>query len=318
MLSFFPIIYSDELLYSVLARYHIRSGNQNFSQTDIDLFGYSSRQVGRVTLTNNVKHLAQEIAHLSAHNVKELMHKHTLYPFYKAFLTYIDKRKLEMAMIEKRSGAILEQAKVDPYSYNDRRKYLKFCHLCLESEIEQYGEPYWHRLHQVPGIMVCPHHKIPLIDSSVPIDGKGVHYYAASLSNCNVDIAQVKLVSESIETLLGIATDIQWLMNSRMDFQGMRWLRERYLAQMVKLGLAHKRLRGEVHCDTQELLKSFCTFYGRDCLNLLEHRFILTDGNYLIHCLLSNDLDPKIDRVAHFLITRYLSGSIAEFFTLND
>lgn len=38
MLSFFPIIYKDELLYSVFARYHIKSGNTYPSQTSMDLF----------------------------------------------------------------------------------------------------------------------------------------------------------------------------------------------------------------------------------------------------------------------------------------
>ena len=318
MLGFFSILYQDEILYSGLARYHIRSGNQNFRQTDLDLFGYSSQQICRITLTNNVKHLAKEIFHLSSSSAGALLQHNTLYPFYVTFLTRMEVRKLELATIEKRSGSILDQAKVDLDSYNDSRKYLKFCPLCLESEIEHYGEPYWHRSHQTPGIMICNQHRILLIDSTIPIDGKGIHYYAASLENCPVDREQIELAPKSVETLLGVAADIMWLMNSRIDFQGMRWLRDRYLAKLYKLGLVQKRLRGEFQCDSQQLFESFCAFYGKDCLNLLEPRFIETDGNYLIHCMLSSDLDPKIDRVAHVLITRYLSGSVANFFMQNN
>jgi hypothetical protein len=61
------------------------------------------------------------------------------------------------------------------------------------------------------------------------------------------------------------------------------------------------------------LSQSFVDFYGEACLNLIAPRFVSTDGNYLIHCLFAGDLDPRIDRVAHVLITRYLSGSIINF-----
>jgi TniQ len=317
MLSFFPNLYPDELLYSGLARYHIRSGNKNFRQTDLDLFGYSSGQACRVTLTNNLKGLVKQIAHISYYRVRWLMENHTLYPFYAAFLSPIEIRQLELATIEKRSGSILDRAKVDLDSYNDYRKYLKFCPLCLKAEIDRYGEPYWHRCHQIPGITICTDHQIPLLDSSIPIDGKGIHYHAASLENCPIDREQIELAPESVETLLRVAEDILWLMNSQIDFQGMRWLRDRYLTKLHKLGLAQKLLRGEFQCDWQQLFESFCTFYGKDCLNLLEPRFIQTEGNYLLHCILSSDLDPKIDRVAHVLITRYLSGSVANFFMQN-
>jgi hypothetical protein len=321
IIAFFPILYPDELLYSGLARYHIRSGNRNFQQTDRDLFGYSSQQVCRITLTNNIKYLVEEISYLSTDKIGNLLMYHTLYPFYATLLTRIEVRKLELATIEKRSGSILNQAKVDLDSYNEslaaqggRQKYLKFCPLCLNSEIDRYGEPYWHRNHQIPGILICIEHQRLLLDSTIPIDAKGVHYHAASVENCPVNPEPLALESKTIETLLEIAEDIAWFMNYRMDFQGMRWLRDRYLSKLYKLGWALKLLRGEFKCDAQQLFEGFCTFYGSDCLNLLEPRFIETDGNYLLHCILSSDLDPKIDRLAHVLIIRYLSGSVSNFF----
>ena len=110
---------------------HIRSGNQSFRQTDLDLFGYSSQQACRVTLTNNLKGLVKQIAHISDYRVRSLMEHNTLYPFYAAFLSPIEIRKLGSATIEKRSGSILEQARVDLDSTSDRRKHLKFCPLCF-------------------------------------------------------------------------------------------------------------------------------------------------------------------------------------------
>ena len=316
-LGSFPRLYPDELLYSGLARYHIRSGNQNFRQTDLDLFGYSSQQSCRVTLTNNLKCLVRQIAHVSNYKVRSLMVSHTLYPFYAAFLTPIETRKLESATIEKRSGSILEQAKVDLDSTSDRRKYLKFCPLCLEAEIKQYGEPYWHRLHQMPGLVICTQHQISLLDSSVMIDGHGVHYHAASNENCLIDMEHSELAPDSIKHLLGIATDLVWLVQTSINFRGMGWLRDRYIAELCRRGSVKKLLRGELKFDERELFQSFSDFYGEECLNWIEPRFVDTEGKYLIHCLFAGDLDPKIDRVTHILISRYLFGSIASFWMLH-
>ena len=316
-LASFPRLYPDELLYSGLARYHIRSGNQSFRQTDLDLFGYSSQQACRVTLTNNLKGLVKQIAHISDYRVRWLMENHTLYPFYAAFLTPIETRKLESATIEKRSGSILEQARVDLDSTNDRRKYIKFCPECFDTEVEQYGEPYWHRSHQIPGVIICTKHKILLLDSTVLTDGHGIHYYALNRDCCSIDTTpQVEIEPGHREHLLGIAADLEWLMQVRIDFRGMVWLRDCHITELCRQGSVKKLLRERLKFDEPVLYQSFCAFYGVDCLNAIEPRFKQTEGKYLIHCLFAGDIDPKIDRVAHVLIARYLFGSIDNIFTL--
>ena len=42
MLQYFPTPYPDELWYSVLGRYHVRSGNPNSATTLRELFGAES------------------------------------------------------------------------------------------------------------------------------------------------------------------------------------------------------------------------------------------------------------------------------------
>ena len=39
MISFFPMPYPDELWYSVICRYHIRSGNPSFKYSIRELYG---------------------------------------------------------------------------------------------------------------------------------------------------------------------------------------------------------------------------------------------------------------------------------------
>ena len=57
MLGSFPTPYPDELLYSVVARYHIRSGNKSFRQTHEELFETVELQPDKIVLPNNLNFL---------------------------------------------------------------------------------------------------------------------------------------------------------------------------------------------------------------------------------------------------------------------
>jgi len=45
---------------------------------------------------------------------------------------------------------------------------IKYCPLCAESDVKQYGVSYWHRVHQMPGIEACPYHQVWLIHHALP------------------------------------------------------------------------------------------------------------------------------------------------------
>ena len=87
MLSFFPIPYPDELFYSVLARYHIRSGNRSFQQTHTQLFKSKAKQSNLVYLPNNLNYLANNLPINSKQTVDNWRDNHTLYKFYTTFLS---------------------------------------------------------------------------------------------------------------------------------------------------------------------------------------------------------------------------------------
>lgn len=49
------------------------------------------------------------------------------------------------------------------------RKYMRYCPLCAAIDRKKYGETYWHRKHQLPGVEICLEHRCRLEDSSVGI-----------------------------------------------------------------------------------------------------------------------------------------------------
>ncbi|MBW4599035.1 MAG: TniQ family protein [Calothrix sp. FI2-JRJ7] len=314
MLSFFPIFYSDELLYSALARYHIRSGNKSFRQTDLELFGYSSQQVSKITLTNNLNYLVKNLSFFYRQTFDVLLQNHTLYPFYATFLTPQEAWLLKDSMKKKLSGSILEVAKVATNSTGDSRKFLKFCPTCLKEDEEKYGEPYWHRLHQIPGVLVCSEHSVPLLDSSIPIESKATQYHSASLENCDISISVIHYTDSTLEKLLNLVKDIEWLQNRKIEFKGLAWLRKKYQSCLISQGYISLLPGNKIVFDEQVFFDRIFDFYGKDFLDAIDLNLCTNRGKYFKYCLLGCDINPVIDRVTHILLVKFITNNFIEFF----
>ncbi|WP_414587908.1 TniQ family protein [Scytonema sp. PCC 10023] len=314
MLSFFPNLYPDELLYSALARYHIRSGNKSFRQTDIELFGFHSQQVCRVTLTNNLNYLVNNLPLLSAQTVDNFLQNYTLYPFYATFLTPQEVWLLKDSMRKKLNASILEIAKVARNSIGESQKFLKFCPLCLEEDIQKYGEAYWHRMHQIPGVVVCSTHGVLLQNSSVPIEAKGIHYHAASPENCQLKTQKISRTAPSVKNILILVQEIGWLINSNIVFKGLGWLRNQYKSYLVNQKFMVLLPGGKFRFNETSFSDAIFNFYGQEILEIINPNFIKSPVNFCSMSLLTCDINPVIDRMTHILMIKFLANSLEEFF----
>jgi hypothetical protein len=85
MLSFFPSPYHDEILYSTLARYHVRSGNNSPKITLKELFG-DSDTIATADLPCNLDALIGQLPIFTQLNVDDVIANNTLYNFYAPFI----------------------------------------------------------------------------------------------------------------------------------------------------------------------------------------------------------------------------------------
>ena len=167
MIAFFPSAYPDELLYSVLARYHLRSGYARYVSTAEDIY-----QTGKVTNPSIefVNKYTDDVMAWLTKDVpwKTVAEKHTMYPAYIRFLPLL-KRK------EAVDGVIVQDGNWKNLMHlraSDEKRYLRYCPICAEEDREKYGETYWHRGHQIPRIRVCHKHGVFLASSIIPIASK--------------------------------------------------------------------------------------------------------------------------------------------------
>lgn len=194
MIAFFSDVYPDELVYSWLARYGVRSGYSHYRAIADDLFTSNTAKPN----LEFVMELSQDAVAAITRDMRleDIIMKHTMFPYYARFLP-----------IERRQRAFRLLTDMDK-SFNDvlyirrnktqHRQWLRYCPICAEADRKHYGETYWHRQHQLDHIDICPVHACRLHDSTVSITSKG----SPSLIHAE------EVVPESSEAIYD-ATDIE-------------------------------------------------------------------------------------------------------------
>lgn len=168
MITQFPYLYPDELVYSLLARYYERSGYIRYIFAAEDLF-QSKTVRPDIEFVNQYTPAALQMITKEI-TIEQVIEKHTMFPYYGRFLPKERRNKAFKALVQTQGN--YHNLLPMPKRKNGTDRFLWYCPLCVENDRKQYGETYWHRLHQLQGIKICPIHGCFLNDSDVIISGK--------------------------------------------------------------------------------------------------------------------------------------------------
>ena len=308
MMTFFPVPYEDEVLYSVLARYHVRSGNISYKATMRDLFGATS-VTAVMDLPSNIHNLVNNMPLNSKYTEEYLIKKHTLFPFYSAFLPPERAEQVFESMKGENGGSIYSRTGIMASSIV-LNQYFKFCPVCAKEDKLQYGELYWHRVHQIPGVLVCPKHYVPLYNSQVSVRGYNkCQYRAASEENCVKPGINVIYADDVFEKLIRLAEDVQVLLNSDFEKRNIEWYKEQYLAKMMEMGFA--TVNGKVY--RKRLIKEFINYYGEEFLDMVQSSVdVDNDSNWLMDMIRKKN--KTAHPIRHLLLSRFLGISLSDLF----
>lgn len=198
MLPFFPTPYPEELWYSVLCRYHLRTGNKKTSTTMKELFGKANASMN-IFFANAGFYGVIDALPEGLFDREELYDRHTLTPYVLRFSPDLRRTKTHQHIVcgaeEKEYAGSLKQ-----WTPQDGA-YLCFCPLCAKCDLQTYGETYWHTPHQIQAMPLCPIHKCRLerADGAEVRTLRQKFYPASSIPNlktvadCNVSEQEVKL-----------------------------------------------------------------------------------------------------------------------------
>lgn len=304
---FFPIMYEDELLYSAIARYHVRSGNVGYSYTTNDIFGRVTVK-SSIYLPSNISNLVKNLPLNYIGNEMDIIMNHTLYPFYAAFQDYDTSQKILNSMLNNDGSNIYNRAGICASTISTP-KYLKFCPECFKEDIEKHGEAYWHRVHQIQCVKVCPKHKILLEDSTVRfVPYYQQEYIIADSENCIVNNKN-KYSNEVMDKLYNLAKDAEYLLNSNFQRRDKEWFRNNYINYLMYKGLATPK--GRIRQD--KLTTEFKEFYGGEFLDIVQSNIEYTQTrNWLSE--ICRKRRYVIHPIRHLLFIRYLNIKIDDIF----
>lgn len=102
--------------------------------------------------------------------MEDVVLKHTMFPYYGRFLP-LDRRHRAFQALVSMQGNYHNLLPI-PQRKSTSNRCLRYCSMCAEQDKREYGETFWHRTHQMIGLVACPVHGCYLMDSSVIISGK--------------------------------------------------------------------------------------------------------------------------------------------------
>lgn len=229
MIGFLPEFYEDETFYSLVARYYLRSGLPSYK--DVMEALYDNAYYRSDPLFYNK--LRPEITDLIALNkpLKEVIEKHTLFPYYARFLP-LERRKKALESLEYMTG---QYHNLLPLSGQNTVQRLRYCPVCADKDRQRYGETYYHRIHQLWGVDICSIHGCLLIEIDVFTAVKKT----AGIVPCDIVVANTTSEPKMVEEprVKEVADYIVKVFNAEMDYEAdgigsflRRRINEKYLS----------------------------------------------------------------------------------------
>lgn len=178
----FPLPYEGELIYSTIARHGIHSGITSPKALLREVFG-NTKIIATTDLHSHLSQVNGLYPTECGVTPQSLLYKHTLFPLYAWFNDENRRRKLAIQLMSDAKSTV-HLSSGFAASRVRQPAFLRYCPMCIEEQVAQHGECYWHREWQVAGVDCCPKHG-ELQTTVVPRTSKMRHmYWPASREVC--------------------------------------------------------------------------------------------------------------------------------------
>ena len=299
-LSFFPTPYLDETLYSVLCRYHDRCGVPAARQTSLSLWGLVYGK--KLFLPDGIENIVARISPNVNLTAERFIEGTTIFPLLKPFLTQTKSEELisSLKLGNENTHNIIGFSRV----FTLQHRYLRYCSKCIESDAQIYGEPYWHRIHQMPGTYICPIHNVVTTESNVALDDLRREYYPA-IPKPNKPTKS--FAPDIAEKLLTFAYDIAWLLQD-----GHKLGCSEHTTRLYDNWLRVKGYRDyNGNTSSKRLAQDIVVYYGSEFLILFD---AYNSGACTWIKRILQHRQSFQHPLYHILLMRFLANSAANFF----
>ncbi|QSO48421.1 TnsD family Tn7-like transposition protein [Alicyclobacillus mengziensis] len=306
MMNVLPQIYSDELLYSVLSRYKRMCGMQSRRAFLEDVYG-ESKMLTSIFFPQYLERFRENLPPYSKITVDELIWNHTMFPFYTAFLSK-ERSDLIYSMMVNGCGKSIENlvgfsgGKVKPYNR------LRYCPRCYSEDMDEFGESFWRRFHQVPGVLYCLKHETLLKSTIVPSTEKYADYWCADVDVCN-DVEDDTYDERFMELNRAYIQNTMFLMDGDYQKKELPDTVDFYVDRLREKGLASAN--GFIY--TKNFVHQFLQFYPSHYLSLMQSNVDESQQANWLRLFVRNNAKNR-SPLRHLLVLQFLGISAEEFF----
>lgn len=303
--------YPEELLYSACARYDDRMRYPNRAAALYELFG-SNSTAAMVDLPVRINQLLAALPPFHNYTADSFIYKNTLFPYYVPFLPAGRQLKLKDDMRRNGGRRVRERVGLTAGSIC-LPTALRFCPLCVSEDRSKYRETYWHRVHQIAGINVCPYHAVFLEDSRAPWRDRRNPYRFFSAEKSVYDIPPRKLtLSDPLHSIfLEVAQNAAWLLRWSGSDPDLNALRDRYFNLLLERGYAYYngRIKGS------KLLKALNDFFTPTYLAEIQCEIGLPSYAWPLRIALKDGTSAAQNPLKHLLLMAFLGCTAEQLFT---
>jgi predicted transcriptional regulator len=275
-----PLPYPDELLYSVIARYLIHIGAKSAKCAAGNLFGRTTK--AQVDIPGSIESVSSRTWPIWGMSGEEILNRLTLFPYYVRYMPQNRVAHYLKMLLSDNSQGIHARLGVNGSRVKARR-FLRFCRVCRETDQKRYGETYWHRSHQLVGVLVCPEHGEPLIATKAPMRPRRYFDYAdATLSTGDTVIADKRVLDENIIIkALKIAKRCQEMLLGPIELWPAENISQGYRRAVIERGFTE----GPAAVSQNKVENAFVSFYGKTLLSMLGCEVREGTGNSWINTI---------------------------------
>ena len=215
----------------------------------------------------------------------------------------------EMARVM--DGAETSINMIDIATQKSRRlwpEYLRYCPICADEDSVLFGEPYWHRVHQLPGMAYCMKHRVRIMSSGVKMHETMTMFRPASdeIRAEKHDAGLQDGLMPFKKAFLQIGRESEWLLRHGADIDWGANGQEKYRRLLRENGVA--TIQGIM--DYEALSNNFNRYWGEDFLEALcEETSDFREWTRQIQGARMVSFRP----LYHILLMCFLKGSVKAF-----
>ena len=256
MMTYFPTPYPGEWWYSVLCRYFVRSGYRNFATASKELYGEQEVFHGRLFPGNSCYHVLSNLP-AGILDLKAVLLEHTLMPYYLRFYSHERKKKILQNLMRGKTGGITS---IDLVGIGGEEG-LKYCPLCYQEDIKKYGEPYWHREHQIPLMLLCKKHKIPLIKVAVRYNRLSELYMPLCvIRQANHPLSEEAPWAKPLSQILCDFLEMPFEQGPQFEYSNLH-------IKLRCMGLGIPKIQKQESLDSKKVYRAIRDFYGEEIMS---------------------------------------------------